>query len=217
MHEGGKKRSESTGIVGMPAILVLVCTWVMMPGGAAAEQASRVPTAHYTDVGTEGCLTCHAGDNMTVMAETAHGDADDPHAPYAQQGCESCHGPGSLHVSRSRGGAGFPPLLRFRRDGDPVPDQLAACLDCHAQDMGETPAMAWTGSLHDTGRMTCSSCHQMHMTENLLATREQQVDNCGTCHGKQIDEHNRFESRGIVFDRLTCHTCHDVHQLIRPE
>ncbi len=197
----------------LQAALLLGSTFAL----PASAQESRVPGPQYTDNGTDGCLVCHAGDNMTVMFETAHGNSEDPHAPFAQAGCEACHGAGSLHVSRARGGAGFPPLLRFRGDGDPVSDQLGACLDCHAEEMGDLEAMAWTGSLHDTGYISCSTCHEMHTTENLLATRDQQIDKCGTCHKEQISNHNRFESRGIVFDQLTCHTCHDTHQLMRPE
>jgi len=219
MHGGGGKHSEKAGKLDIPAILMLVCAWAMMPVAAVAEQAPRVPTAHYTDAGAEGCLRCHAGDNMRVVMESAHGDSANPHAPFGaeQAGCEACHGPGSLHVSRARGGAGFPLLAQFGRGGDPVPEQLELCLGCHSEDMGEHPGMTFQGSLHDTGRMTCSSCHTVHTSENVLASRDAQIENCSSCHASQIEEHNRFEGRGIVFDRLTCHDCHDVHQLMRRE
>ena len=74
--------------------------------------------------------------------------------------------------------------------------------------------MDWEGSLHDTGRMTCSTCHQVHVAENLLADPERQKASCATCHEDQIAGHSRFERKGIVFESLTCHDCHDVHQLI---
>ena len=191
---------------------------LLCAAGASAQQG-RVPEAHYTDGGADACMRCHAGDNMVVMLETVHGDQTNSHAPFGpdQAGCEACHGPGSLHVSRSRGGAGFPPLARFGRGGDPVEVQLGLCLGCHGEDMGEQPGMAFAGSLHDTGRMTCASCHTMHTSENLLADREAQIENCATCHARQIEDHNRFEGRGIIFDRLTCHDCHDVHQLMHRE
>ena len=219
MREGVSKVVRRVSKSSLPAILALVCCGMMFPISANAEQAPRVPTAHYTDAGSEGCLRCHGGDNMLVVMESAHGDQSNPHAPFAedQAGCEACHGPGSLHVSRSRGGAGFPPLARFGRGGDPVPEQLQLCLGCHGEDMGEHAGMEFRGSLHDTGRMTCSSCHQVHTAENVLASRDAQIENCSTCHASQIEEHNRFEGRGIVFDRLTCHDCHDVHQLMRRE
>lgn len=186
-------------------------------GDGKPGQKVRVPEAHYTDTGAEGCMRCHAGDSMAVILETAHGDRSNPLAPLSpdQAGCEACHGPGSLHVSRSRGGAGFPPLARFGRGGESVPEQLGLCLDCHGQTLADEPGMAWRGSLHDTGRMTCSTCHQIHSSENVLSGRDVQIEKCAACHDKQIEEHPRFEGRGIVYDRLTCHDCHDVHQLVR--
>lgn len=200
---------------------LLVAGSVVVASGAVAAQSSRVPEAHYTDDGAQGCMHCHAGDSMVVMLETVHGDQSNPLAPFGkdQAGCEACHGPGSLHVSRARGGAGFPPLARFGREGDPTADQLGLCLGCHGESegeaLGEHPGMAWSGSLHDTGRMTCSSCHKIHTSENVLAQRDAQIENCAMCHEEEIEGHDRFEGRGIVFDRLTCHDCHDVHQLIR--
>ena len=80
--------------------------------------------------------------------------------------------------------------------------------------MGDTPAMEWSGSLHDTPRLTCGGCHQMHTNESPLATRAAQVENCSKCHADEITVHPRFESKGIDFNKLTCYDCHDVHQLI---
>lgn len=206
----GRQRMFQLGLLALAGLLLAA-------NGAAAAESSRVPEAHYTDTGAEGCMRCHAGDSMVVLLETAHGDQTEPRAPFGgnQAGCEACHGPGSLHVSRARGGAGFPPLAQFGRGGDPVADQLGLCLGCHGDTLGEHPGMAWSGSLHDTGRMTCSSCHTIHTNENVLVQRDAQIENCTRCHEEQIEGHDRFEGRGIVFERLTCHDCHDVHQLIR--
>ena len=148
------------------------------------------------------------------MPKTHQRNVDDPHTPVANQGCESCHGPGSLHVSRAAGGAGFPPLLRFNDQGV-IAEQTAACVGCHADDMGELQGMAWTGSAHDTDSMTCVSCHEAHIVGNPLTDKQQQYESCKTCHDKQIASHPRFEDKGIVIDKLSCYDCHDVHQLIR--
>lgn len=190
--------------------LLLAGLWTL-----SAPASDAVPTAKFTEQGTERCLDCHAGANMTVIAETPHGDMDNPDSPYAQKGCESCHGKGSLHVSRARGGAGFPALVRFKRRGSSVEEQNGACLNCHAYDMGELEGMAWAGSLHDTGRMTCGNCHQMHVAENAMASVTEQKNTCATCHEEQIAAHPKFESKGIMFDKLVCSDCHDVHQLQR--
>jgi len=179
---------------------------------AQTSRARLEAEAHYTDGGTEGCMSCHGGETMTVLSETPHGNLDNPHSPYSQQGCESCHGPGSVHASRAAGGAGFPPLLSFVSRDD-VPEQNAACLNCHAQTMGELEGIAWAGSLHDAAGMSCQTCHQSHSTENPMADQALQQQNCTLCHRRQIDSHPRFEDKGILFDDLMCSACHDVHEL----
>jgi len=185
---------------------------------APAQNTTKAgPEARYTEQGATRCLACHGGENMMLMAETPHGNVDNPHAPYAQKGCESCHGPGSLHVSRARGGAGFPVLLRFKR-GASVADQNGACLDCHAKDMGMLEGMQWAGSLHDTGRMTCMNCHQGHVAAQAMTDPAEQRKSCATCHDEQVASHPTFADKGIVFDKLSCYDCHDVHQLeAKPE
>jgi DmsE family decaheme c-type cytochrome len=212
-----RRITGKVSIVGVCLLSVVGAAWLLIGNATtvtAAESNDRTPEASFTDAGSEGCLRCHAGETMALMNETAHGDANDPFAPFAKKGCESCHGPGSLHVSRARGGAGFPPLLRFHEQGDPNPEQLGACLNCHGQAMGDRPGMEWAGSLHDTGNITCSSCHQLHAAQNILVDPVAQKASCSRCHKRQITDHSRFEQKGIVFDKLSCHDCHDAHQLI---
>jgi DmsE family decaheme c-type cytochrome len=196
--------------VGMLALGVFTPAWVE----AQTSRNVAGPDAQFTPEGTDRCLFCHGGESMTLMAETAHGNPANPDAPYAQKGCESCHGPGSLHVSRARGGRGFPALIRFGSDRQ-VTEQTEACIDCHAKDMGELEGMEWAGSAHDVDKMTCVSCHQMHIVGSPLEDQTRQRESCAHCHEKQIANHRRFESAGIVFDKLSCYDCHDVHQLIR--
>jgi DmsE family decaheme c-type cytochrome len=184
----------------------------LLPMTTAAQGNTGQPEAQYTAEGVERCERCHAGERMILMAETAHGNPENPDTPYAQHGCESCHGPGSLHVSRARGGRGFPALITFAGD-DSVKRQTEACIGCHARTMGALPGMEWTGSAHDTGAMTCTDCHEAHVVGNPLKEQQQQREACSTCHSKQVASHPRFEDKGIVFDKLSCYDCHDVHQL----
>ena len=111
--EGGNM--EMMGKLIQP-VLLAVCLMVLWSVGfdIADAQSSRSrleAEGQFTEGGTELCLSCHGGESMTIMADTAHGNVDNPHTPYAQKGCESCHGPGSVHVSRAGGGIGFPLLL----------------------------------------------------------------------------------------------------------
>ena len=96
-------------------VLILTAgSWLATTQSEAQDSSrSAAPDAQFTSEGSERCLTCHAGESMTAVLDTPHGDATNPHTPFANYGCESCHGPGSWHISRARGGAGFPPLLGF--------------------------------------------------------------------------------------------------------
>ena len=77
--------------------------------------------------------------------------------------------------------------------------------------------MAFAGSLHDTSRITCGTCHQVHSTARPLATRDGQTANCARCHEQQVQDHPTFADKGISFDKLSCADCHDVHQLQRKQ
>ncbi len=198
-------------------VVWLAVIFTGLPALTAVAQDNRtngLPEAQYTAEGMERCLRCHAGERMMLMAETAHGNPQNTHTPWAQKGCESCHGPGSLHASRARGGRGLPSLVTFQ-DDESAQKQTAACVGCHADDMGDLPGMEWVGSAHDSHDMTCISCHAAHVVGNPLTEQKQQRDSCAKCHSKQLANHSRFKDKGIVFDNLSCYNCHDVHQLIR--
>lgn len=208
-----KKTLGGATAVALLAGALLVAGIVPESSQAQSQRNRAVAEPQFTDGGSEGCLSCHGGERMSAIAETVHGKTDNPHSPFAKQGCESCHGPGSLHVSRAAGGAGFPVLTKFDDYGD-VAEQTAACTICHEEDMGDLEGMAWQGSLHDTDDMTCINCHIVHTADNPLDEQDEQLASCSGCHEEQMAVHSKFEDKGIVFDRLLCYDCHDVHQLI---
>jgi DmsE family decaheme c-type cytochrome len=195
----------------LAAALLLSVAATLLTTASVGQNSAE---AQYTADGTEHCLRCHNGERMRIMADTAHGDTSNPFTPYSKQGCEACHGPGSLHVSRARGGIGFPAMLAFR-PGEGAQRQTAACLSCHTNDMGELEGKQWAGSVHATAGISCINCHQLHAVGNPLVERDAQVQKCATCHSVQITNHRRFENVGIVFDELKCYNCHDVHQMTR--
>ncbi len=110
-----RNRKAITCIVLAISVLLGFLGLALVQASEDKETRSNPPQAQFTAAGVEGCLRCHVGDRLTAMAKTAHGNKDNPHTPYATQGCESCHGPGSFHSSRARGGVGFPALISFHR------------------------------------------------------------------------------------------------------
>jgi len=176
--------------------------------------AKRTP--RFTEQGIEACLHCHSGAKMHAIAASVHGNLDQLDMPLAVQGCEACHGPGSIHVSRAHGGLGFPPLTTFGRGADASPreEQINACMACHQEDIGSVSVIEFFGSPHDRRNINCSTCHVVHVESDPIRNKEHQDSTCYRCHRKQKTRHPRFEDKSINFDALTCWTCHDVHKVI---
>jgi len=181
--------------------------------GDAKIQQSPKRTPSFAEGGTEACLRCHSGEKMRAIVSSPHGDTETPGSPFAEHGCESCHGPGSIHVSRAHGGRGFPPLTTFGRGKDVAPreEQIHVCLACHANENTGTERIGFIGSVHDKRTINCSTCHKAHAETDPISNKDQQAKTCYRCHRKQKEEHPRFEGKSINFDALSCSTCHDVH------
>lgn len=159
-----------------------------------------IPGATYT--GNASCADCHT--NLTqVFASSPHGryHRADSLQMAGQTGCESCHGPGSLHV-RAGGGRGKNNILNPGKDP-------AACFQCHLEAHAEFNLPQRHPVLE--GRMNCVQCHDPHGMDvfkpkgGLAMARMN--DACGTCH--------RDQARPFVFEhealREGCGVCHNPH------
>ena len=195
-------------------ILVLACFVpdLVADGWVNDHLVHRTPK--YTAGGDQACLRCHSGDKMRAIADSVHGNTEKPHTPFDGHGCESCHGEGSIHVSRAHGGRGFPPLTEFGRGSDKAPRdlQLAACLDCHADPEYTPKPEVFLGSAHDRKSINCSTCHTAHARVDPMNERADQQATCFRCHRKMKEEHPQFRGRDVNFDRVSCSACHDVHE-----
>jgi len=177
----------------------------------SSRAATRTPS--YTQDGSESCLRCHSGEKMRAIAASPHANPEIQGAPAQEFGCESCHGPGSIHISRAHGGKGFPPLTQFGRgkSASPREEQLSACLTCHGDDSMGEQQIGFIGSAHDRRTINCSTCHKVHAETDPISDQDTQTKTCSRCHKRQLAEHPRFEDKSIDFDALSCSTCHDVH------
>jgi len=194
---------------------------------SAALTARRQAPAEYTERGSQKCLLCHAETRMSLIAKTPHGNKDNPGTPFAQHGCESCHGKGSLHVSRSMRGKGRPPMITFGRQGKtPVDEQIATCLACHGKDreaLLEIDGHKNAKNARDAKTMdglTCSTCHTMHPypggggpSPSASYTRLG-PQKCVLCHSsKRMQQvvngpHGNRSNTFTPFAKHGCETCH---------
>jgi predicted CXXCH cytochrome family protein len=222
-HRGLFVSAKRTGRDSIIHTIIFLAGSLLATATASAQPADKPAdnpnTAHYTGEGAAACLFCHDVERMRLIGKTPHGDKNNPDSPFAKQACESCHGPGSLHTSRSRRGHGRPPMIDFGVNTSTSPArQSQSCLtNCHEKKMGPLYGIQWKGSAHGspwkgaTGKvhqMSCSNCHEVHTEHDPMEDKQSQAKICYSCHQKAENKHQRLKDK---FEKLSCWDCHDVH------
>ncbi len=165
-----------------------------------------IPGAEF--VGSEKCADCHE-EITRDFASATHARLKAPGDNAKNVGCESCHGPGSLHVES--GGATHTIVNPGKSP--------TACFQCHL----EVRAQFDLPHRHPVleGRMNCSDCHNPHKgnvikgggTSGFQSIKGGgtallgENDTCFQCHAAQRGPFV-FEHEAL---REGCVTCHSPH------
>lgn len=154
-------------------------------------------------VGMDTCAACHEKEVKEFELST-HSRISIPGKDMAVQGCELCHGPGSLHVDMDD------KLKESSQDKkiiNPSKDP-SVCFACHTDKKVEFNLPHHHPVLE--GKMSCSDCHSPHGPEVRpwsSTTMEDVNEACFKCHKEQrgpfVWEHEAL--------REGCTTCHQVH------
>ena len=184
--------NKNTAIFGGAAVwglllvsCVMVNRTIMMP--------PQIPNAKF--VGSKDCAECHKEETGSFHTATharllAEGSID------KNVGCESCHGPGSVH-SKAGGGAGN--IINPGKNPE-------TCFQCHLDKRGEF-ALPHT---HPAGKVTCGDCHEPHRGDAIIGGGTKLAapnDTCLRCHNAQRGPFV-FEHEAL---RENCTTCHNPH------
>ncbi len=169
---------------------------------------------HYSKYGADTCLQCHdQASNFPVMAvfNSAHGTKDSKNAPFSTSGlqCEACHGAVGEHaVKRLRKGEKRAPMIAFSaRDSIAAEEKSAICLSCHQK----SAATHWQGSSHQANNLTCHDCHQIHVSEDPILTKSNQLEQCGQCHKNAKLMAHRASTHPLRSGQMGCSDCHQPH------
>jgi len=142
-------------------------------------------------VGNETCLGCH-----DIAATFSH-------SPHADQECESCHGPGSVHVET--GGEDKSVSFKVR----PPKWANSQCLACHTKDR---EVSAFHKGPHGRNGLSCVSCHNAHPEKprfNLLKAAEASL--CISCHNESRGDFQKPYHHPVLENAMDCTDCHTPH------
>ena len=149
-------------------------------------------------MGVEVCEECHA-EQVAGMRMNPHGQAADARTPYAAQGCETCHGPGTTHFDVE----GNCIISLSGRFGESVEMRNGICLECHSGDM-----MHWAGSTHESQDLACTSCHSIHASQDKSLERTTEAEVCYQCHKDIRAQTFRPSTHPIRDGKVICSDCH---------
>ncbi len=155
----------------------------------------QIPGAKF--VGSASCADCHK-DIVSKFKTADHARLVARGENAGEAGCESCHGPGSLH---NQSGGALHTIINPRKSPE-------TCFQCHLDKRG-TFSLPHHHPLED-GRVSCSDCHNPHEGRAIkgggtaLASGDETCFKCHTAQrGPFVFEHEAM--------REGCATCHAPH------
>jgi len=176
-------------------LLLLSCSLAM-----GADVSASAPDVKMGFIGAKTCKECHEKQYESYTRSVHYKKSIK--GPQAQDACETCHGPGAMHVEKG-GGRGVD-IFTFDKNVDPL-EKSAKCLTCH----DTTPGMdLWDPGVHKRNDVSCDSCHDLHVGARQKP-RDPEV--CFDCHRDVKIDANKRSHHPILEGKIRCSSCHSPH------
>jgi len=190
---------------GLPLILLLAACAT----GSIRERILTVPVMPgATYVAQETCSGCHE-ELAANFTQSTHGRLASFELLGAEGGCQSCHGPGSLHAESGAADK----IFRF---STLTADETAAlCSRCHSAGK----LIDWAHSGHALGDVACNDCHRFH-GEGIAAKaalKQAEPELCYGCHQEQQAKAGLPSHHPVKEGKMTCSDCHNAHGELQTE
>lgn len=216
------------GLLGISAAGLLL--WFAMSAAPAGVSGAAIisGTAPSQDdyVGSETCSACHEP-QAKGFEGTKHSKLHNIEAWKGKVvGCESCHGPGRLHVE---GNGDKTKIISFKQM-DPKAS-AERCLSCHA---GKESHNNFRRGEHWRNNVSCNTCHTAHGPEpaafkigsttfvgdaspqnpgqaqaKQLRANEPQL--CMACHNETKSQFSKPFHHKVLEGTMNCSDCHNAH------
>lgn len=155
----------------------------------------QIPGAEF--VGTKSCAECHA-EIVRDFNTATHARLKAEGANANDIGCESCHGPGSIH---NQTGGSVHTIVNPGKSP-------SVCFQCHLDTRGQFSLPNHHPVIE--GKISCADCHNSHKGNAILGggtALATEHETCGKCHTAQAGPFV-FEHEAV---REGCTTCHNAH------
>lgn len=202
----GKREKLLWAVGGTAALTVILLSCSTFESNRTLLAPPSIPGAEF--VGSEACDTCHS-DIVRDFRTASHARLQAKGENAKNMGCESCHGPGSLHVA---GGGDKSKIINPHKSPE-------TCFQCHATLRAQFQLPHHHPVLE--GKMSCSDCHNPHKGKAIKGggtSLQQHVvggglaflsanDTCMQCHTAQRGPFV-YEHEAVREGCLVCHSPH---------
>lgn len=149
-------------------------------------------------VGSEECGACHE-EVVADFQKTGHAKAP---GWKKEEGCESCHGPGTAHIE------GDGDLAKIIRPQTLPPREASeSCLSCHSR---HEKQFTFGQGIHSLSEISCIDCHSPHTTTEKML-KKTGAELCATCHQGIVAQFQLPRSHPLAEADKGCVNCHQPH------